>query len=144
MTRYVLLGLTALALVCPAPAAPLPAGAREQMHFKRSLGPQDLAGDWLMTWGGTEWRVALDAGGGYRCTPAGERSGSGTLHVGSWSLDSQGDLVITEGLCQAGVVPPEVFFSWTARLRRDARGRLDVRDLAGEVDARGAFRLRRL
>jgi hypothetical protein len=140
MLKYVLVGMTALALTHPALAAPLPSGARERMHLKRALGPRDLAGAWLMTWGASEWRVTFDEGGGYRC------AGTGSLHVGSWSLDERGDLVVTEGLQVAGSdngAPPVTLFSWTARLHRNGQGQLDVRNLAGEVDARGAFRLRK-
>ena len=130
--------LVAGALVSLATGAPLPAS--------RGLRPADLAGRWVMTWppDGSEWDLTLALSG--ECVAT--RGGWGCW-TGTWLLAGE-VLAVCEVEHHDLLRPPPagaVRLSWRVRLMRDARGRLDVRDLRGVMTLQGAsypFRLRRV
>lgn len=74
-------------LIGPAIGAPAPMPRHRPV---RPIGHDGMVGAWWMAWGGQSGTVTLTADGGYRC-----RWG-GITFVGSWRIDGEGRLVITE------------------------------------------------
>jgi hypothetical protein len=86
-----------LALELPVAAAPAP------MHPPRKARPlcrARLAGTWVMHWGNFRSTLTLSASGDYHC------QWPGAQYVGTWGLDRDGRLWITES------PRPEVASSW--------------------------------
>src|SRR4051812_20954764 len=71
---------------------PLPRPARPPATVSQLL-PRDLAGDWLLAWGGGEWRVSLSTYGDYVAVSKG-----GSTWTGAWFMDAAGSLYISEAL----------------------------------------------
>jgi hypothetical protein len=89
--------------------------------------PRDLAGDWVMTWGGGEWNVSLSAFGTYVAT-----RGHSSVWAGTWFLDGPGAMYVTEAwVDENGQRGAEM--SWAAVWERDRNGRFDPRFLSGVV-----------
>jgi hypothetical protein len=104
--------------------APLPHGT-----VARWVGPADLAGQWVMTWGGVTAPVTLTREGRYNCRFQGQP------WVGCWSLDVNGHLCIAEAFQRdpAAWPAPESFIYWTVEFVRDGKGCLDRNNLAGRA-----------
>jgi hypothetical protein len=115
-------------------AAPAPAGK----PMTKRLTPPEMEGEWVMEWGGALAPTTLTRDGGYRCVFG------DTCWVGTWSWTAEGDLLVSEAR-EVFDAPPEFFLTWTVKLERDKRGRVDRSDLHGTVDYAGGvpFRLTR-
>lgn len=57
--------LIALLCITPVYAAPLP---KKTVNKPAPVKKIDISGDWLMTWGGSDWHVHFDKNGSYACT----------------------------------------------------------------------------
>jgi hypothetical protein len=115
-------------------AAPAPAGK----PMTKRLTPPEMEGEWVMEWGGTLAPTTLTRDGGYRCVFG------DTRWVGTWGWTVDGDLLVSEAR-EVFDALPESSLTWTVKLRRDKRGRVDRSELHGTVHYSGAvpFRLTR-
>jgi hypothetical protein len=115
-------------------AAPAPAGK----PMTKRLTPPEMEGEWVMQWGGMLAPTTLTRDGGYRCVFG------GSCWVGTWGWTAGGDLLVTEAREEFDTAPESVL-TWTVKIERDKRGRVDRSDLHGTVDQAGAlpFRLTR-
>ncbi len=101
MIRSLVLVLT-LALPLAAATAPFPKPARP-----RILTREGLVGTWSVQWGTVPATVTLSATGEYAC------QWPGSTYVGTWGVDRDGRLCITES-CQ--VAQPNAWQSYAIRL----------------------------
>jgi len=105
---------------------PLPRPAKAPVTVAHLL-PRDLTGDWVLTWGGSEWRVSLSTYGDYIATSKG-----GSTWTGSWFMDGSGSLYISEALLdENGMRGGES--RWSVIWERGKHGRFDTRSLSGAV-----------
>lgn len=54
-----------------------------------------LSGDWMLTWAGAEYDLAMTSWGYWYCRPKG---GTSTAWVGQWRLDREGKITFEESL----------------------------------------------
>ena len=134
MRRTFLAGTMVFLAAAAVAAAPAPAGK----PMTKRLTPQEMEGEWVMRWGATLAPTTLTRDGGYRCVFG------DTRWVGTWAWTAQGDLLITEAR-EVFDAAPEDTLTWTVKIERDKRGRVDRADLHGTADYAGGvpFRLRR-
>ena len=134
MRRAFFAGALVFLAAAEAPAAPAPAGR----PMTKRLTAEEMEGEWVMRWGGMLAPTTLTRDGGYRCVFG------DTCWVGTWGWTAEGDLFVTEAR-EVFDAPPECFLTWTVKVERDKRGRVDRADLRGTADCAGAvpFRLTR-
>jgi len=97
--------LLLLALPVSAAPAPFPTAAKS-----RAPARSTLVGTWEAKWGGVRCLITLAANGEYTCEWGGLR------YVGSWSLDRDGRVLITES------TRPDEARSWRFHTVRISRG----------------------
>jgi hypothetical protein len=96
MFRSVPLAFALSLLAAPSPDSALAAPAPfPRQHKPATLNRATLVGAWDANWGGVRCKITLANSGDYVC------DWCGTRYVGSWALDRDGRVMITES-CQPG------------------------------------------
>lgn len=92
------------------------------------LRANDLAGEWLLTWGQCEYRMTLSAFGTYRCWHE-----NGCVWVGQWfnNLDDLSMCVAEQIVYEDGTLGRRMF--WEVDWGKDARGRINPACPHGEA-----------
>ncbi len=123
-----LLGCIALAVAClvmrgGADGAPAPMARPAKV---KAFDPRSPAGDYTMTWAGSDWRLTLSRGGNYEA-----RAGD-SVWVGNWHVDGEGRLWVSESSLDDAGVPGDPR-TWGVKWDVDLRGRVDAESPSGSV-----------
>lgn len=118
-----------LAIVCTyGLGAPAPAPRVVDTTVER-LSRGDLLGEWEHMWLGGKWNMLLNKDG----TCIEQSTGSDMYWAGTWYIDSNGNLIVSEQNYTALGEAGDTVCTWKAVWFRDKRGRIDKTSLAGYV-----------
>jgi hypothetical protein len=130
--------LLAGCFVGTASAAPMPKSKpRSCRELVRKIHAGEMNGEWVMLWGGSEYRTWLDPDGSYRC-----EIGSAQW-VGTWRWLPNGNLLFIEAKPEELGKNPVPWWQREVILERSEKGKLNRRHLRGQVKGGPNFELRR-